>query len=287
MTSWTPSPSVAKNAPLAATMRAMDQLAPLRLADSSWDNVGLLVEADGQPGREGVMLAIDLTTPVCDEILAAEPRVGVALVYHPLIFRGLKSITRADPQQTSILRLLAAGISVYCPHTSLDATPAGINDWLACLVSHDTLPDLSSDPATLTDGDWAPIQPSKEDVPGAGMGRLVNINPSSLDQLVARVKRNLDLSHGTYHPPPSTRLGALTPSSSTHTVQVSRASDKPISTVAVCAGSGSSVFRGVKADLRKSGGHSFFGSTSDPSHSLLCSSSYRRTVARESKLSAF
>ena len=45
------------------------------------------------------------------------------------IFRGLKSLTMSDPLQASLLRLSAKGISVFSPHTSLDATPKGINTW--------------------------------------------------------------------------------------------------------------------------------------------------------------
>ena len=64
------------------------------------------------------------------------------------------------------------------------------------------------------------------------MGRLVKLdNPQSFEEIVRRVKQNLDLPH----------------------VQGCKASDKPISTVAVCAGSGSSVFAGVKADLYLTG----------------------------------
>lgn len=39
----------------------------------------------------------------------------------PIIFRGLKSLTLADTQQQSLLRLALEGISVYSPHTAVDA----------------------------------------------------------------------------------------------------------------------------------------------------------------------
>lgn len=53
----------------------------------------------------------------------------------PFIFSGLKSITTEDPQQATLLRLARAGIAVYCPHTAVDAAPAGLNAWLADLVA--------------------------------------------------------------------------------------------------------------------------------------------------------
>jgi len=53
----------------------------------------------------------------------------------PIIFRGLKSLTLADTQQQSLLRLALEGISVYCPHTAVDAAPGGLGDWLADIVT--------------------------------------------------------------------------------------------------------------------------------------------------------
>lgn len=54
----------------------------------------------------------------------------------PIIFRPLRSLTFANTQQTTLLRLAQEGISVYSPHTAVDAAPGGLNDWLAdCLTS--------------------------------------------------------------------------------------------------------------------------------------------------------
>ncbi|KAK0527983.1 hypothetical protein OC835_004814 [Tilletia horrida] len=125
------SASVRANKPLAAVMRAMHAIAPLHLADRSWDNVGLLLEAPKPRTSNGVFLAIDLTVDVATELLSERNQgVSVAVIYHPTIFRGLKSLTLSNTQQQSLLKCAAEGISIYCPHTSLDATPAGINDWL-------------------------------------------------------------------------------------------------------------------------------------------------------------
>ncbi|GAC98534.1 hypothetical protein PHSY_006128 [Pseudozyma hubeiensis SY62] len=240
---WEITDTVKQNAILASTMEAMHRIAPLQLAETSFDNVGLLLQApspvSGQSGeKQGVMLAIDLTTDVCDEILSSPENVKVALVYHPIIFRGLKSLTFADPQQTSLLRLAAAGVSVYCPHTSLDATLGGINDWLGKVVSSkETFAELESPEAldSFRTNAFAALSASKNTPKGyeaAGLGRLIKLEePQSFDEIVRRVKQNLDLPH----------------------VQGCKASDKPISTIAVCAGSGSSVFSGVKADLYLTG----------------------------------
>lgn len=237
---WEITESVKQNPVLASTMEAMRRIAPLQLAETSFDNVGVLLQAPpsspSQNEKQGVMLAIDLTTDVCEEILSSPENIKVAIVYHPIIFRGLKSITFADPQQSSLLRLAAAGVSIYCPHTSLDATPGGINDWLGKVVSSKgAFAELESDEALA--GFHSHVYPSLSNTKNApkgfeqaGLGRLVQLeSPQSFEEIVRRVKQNLALPH----------------------VQGCKASDKNISSVAVCAGSGSSVFSGVKADLCK------------------------------------
>ena len=59
----------------------------------------------------------------------------MVVAYHPIIFRGLKSLTLADTQQSSLLRLALQGISVYSPHTAVDAVPDGMADWLCDIVT--------------------------------------------------------------------------------------------------------------------------------------------------------
>ena len=60
---------------------------------------------------------------------------SIVIAYHPIIFRGLKSLTFADTQQQTLLRLASHGISVYSPHTAIDAAPGGLGDWLADVVT--------------------------------------------------------------------------------------------------------------------------------------------------------
>lgn len=80
-----------------------------------------------------VLLAIDLTKAVAEEAIALKSSIVIA--YHPIIFRGLKSITLANTQQQTLLRLAGHGISVYSPHTAVDAAPGGLGDWLADIVT--------------------------------------------------------------------------------------------------------------------------------------------------------
>lgn len=106
---------------------ALTEIAPLALAEK-WDNVGLLVGPPFPPDVTDVMLTIDLTEAVLDEALAADAQLIVA--YHPPIFKGLKALTMRHPDQRVVVRALAEQVSVYSPHTALDAARGGLCDWL-------------------------------------------------------------------------------------------------------------------------------------------------------------
>ena len=142
---------------------------PKALADNSWDNTGLLLEAPFDPLRRQdntVLLTIDLTKAVADEAIALKSSIIVA--YHPIIFRGLKSLTLANSQQATLLRLASHGISVYSPHTAVDSAPGGLGDWLADIVtgtktSYDASPSAVTTPAPQSEGAHDPfVQPKSE-----------------------------------------------------------------------------------------------------------------------------
>ncbi|KAF2195234.1 NGG1p interacting factor 3 [Zopfia rhizophila CBS 207.26] len=122
-----------------AVVRAMQKLYPQALADNTWDNTGLLLETPFDPSlrrSNTILLTIDLTRAVADEAITRKS--SVIISYHPIIFRGLKSLTLANSQQQTLLRLAAHGISVYSPHTAVDAAPGGLGDWLADIVTGTT-----------------------------------------------------------------------------------------------------------------------------------------------------
>jgi putative NIF3 family GTP cyclohydrolase 1 type 2 len=112
---------------VADVLAAVAALAPLEYA-AEWDNVGLLTGRPEWPGRRG-LLAIDLTDAVGREALRS--RVNVLVVYHPPIFKGIRSVTPDAACPTTLLPdLLAARISIIALHTALDAAVGGTNDVL-------------------------------------------------------------------------------------------------------------------------------------------------------------
>jgi dinuclear metal center YbgI/SA1388 family protein len=115
---------------LSAAVRLLENLAPLELAEA-WDNVGLLLEPAGASERTIVraLLTIDLTSAVLDEAERIDANLVVA--YHPPLFKPLARVRASHPGESVVARALSRGISVYSPHTALDAAPDGVNDWLA------------------------------------------------------------------------------------------------------------------------------------------------------------
>jgi len=120
-------PSAMATPTVSELVGALEAIAPTSLAEP-WDNVGLLIgESDWACAR--VLLTIDLTPAVLAEALRKEASAVVA--YHPPIFHAIKRLSDVSPASQLALRLAAARIAVYSPHTALDAAPNGLNDWLA------------------------------------------------------------------------------------------------------------------------------------------------------------
>lgn len=116
---------------IAALIDAIQQIAPPHLAEE-WDNTGLLIGSPDDALDGPVLLTIDLTEPVLDEAL--ELRCRAIIAYHPPIFtpqRRLVGGRAAQAGERVVYRAARAGISVYSPHTALDAAPDGLTDWLA------------------------------------------------------------------------------------------------------------------------------------------------------------
>ncbi|WFD42004.1 hypothetical protein MPSI1_000641 [Malassezia psittaci] len=176
----------------------------------------------------GVFLAVDLTTEVADELLEHKD-VNTAIIYHPVIFSAIRSVTLAQPLQRSILRLIAAGVNIYCPHTCLDAIDGGINDWIAAGLQHDWEHESLSDDQLyklVRQGvDAKPIEPvSSPRTPKEGVGRTFSLaSEVRLSVLVERAKAHFGVDHVQF------ALGH------------GKSHDTQLKTVAVCAGSGGSV----------------------------------------------
>ena len=110
-------------------VQCLSQFAPPDLAEK-WDNTGLLVQSMPMDSiMKNVMLTNDLTLAVMAE--AIKKNIDLIIAYHPPIFRPLTTICLDnDWKQSIIIQAIKNKISIYSPHTSLDAVKDGVNDWL-------------------------------------------------------------------------------------------------------------------------------------------------------------
>ncbi|KAH6721144.1 NIF3 NGG1 interactin-like proteing factor 3-like 1 [Leptodontidium sp. MPI-SDFR-AT-0119] len=243
------SPTVTSSPFTKAVVGAMRKLYPEALADKSFDNTGLLLEAPYRPDNtklsKSALLTIDLTQAVADE--AIKGKHSIIISYHPIIFRPLKALTLANTQQNSLLRLASEGISVYSPHTAVDAAPGGLNDWLADIVtgSNPTAKSPYFQPHTRKIINPVPnLQDLPESFSSAGYGRIVTFsNPQSLGSLVHGIINGLS-TWRTRNPQPTTSVSVATP----QTLDCQQ-SNIQIKTVGICAGSGGSMLNGLDVDL--------------------------------------
>jgi len=101
----------------------LEELAPLGNAED-FDNVGLLV---GDSGAEvsGILVTLDTLENVVDEAL--KKKCNLIVSFHPIIFRGLKKITRDTYVERTVMKAIQNNIAIYCMHTALDNSSAGVN----------------------------------------------------------------------------------------------------------------------------------------------------------------
>ncbi|MBX3223523.1 MAG: Nif3-like dinuclear metal center hexameric protein [Labilithrix sp.] len=185
---------------LAEILRTLDELAPLRYAES-WDNVGLLV-GDPDADVERVLVTVDYSSIVAEEARSRGAELVVA--YHPPMFAPVKRV----PHEALWADAIRRGIALYSPHTALDVALDGTNDFLAgaCGVEASGRRPLRPFAA----------RPGATEPDGIGLGRVGAIAPAPLRDVVARLKLALGLEY----------------------VLVAGALDVVVSRVAVAAGAG-------------------------------------------------
>lgn len=194
---------------------AIEAFAPKNLQES-YDNAGLQV---GNPESEvnAVLICLDVTEEVIKEAKRRECNLIVS--HHPLIFRGLKSLTGSDITQRLVLEAIKNDIAVYSAHTNLDSVWDGVSHEIARRLS---LKDLEI------------LEPQLQN-PKAGLGVVGNIKPVPKIEFLRKLKNTFEVA--------ALRYSAQSPG-----VVVRR--------VAVCGGAGASLISSAikaKADILVTG----------------------------------
>ncbi|WP_420362009.1 Nif3-like dinuclear metal center hexameric protein [Curtobacterium aetherium] len=165
----------------------------------SWDAVGL-VSGDPDAVVEHVHLAVDAVPDTAREAVALGA--DLLLTHHPLLLRGVTTIDESTYKGSVLATLVRGGCALLAAHTNADVVTTGTSAVLADRIG-------------LVD--QRPLEPAADGA--TGIGRVgVLTEPTSLGALARRIVDVL----------PATATG----------VRVSGEYDRPVRTVALCAGAG-------------------------------------------------
>ena len=152
-------------------LSALERFAPLPLQES-WDNAGLQVGLT-ETEVSGALLCLDVNERIVDEAI----RKGCNLIvsHHPLLFRGLKTISDLTDVQRTVMKVIENRLCVISMHTNMDNAKGGVNFRIALKLG---LNDVQFFASKLVDGIEA----------GSGVvGKLAE--PMAADDFILKVKR--------------------------------------------------------------------------------------------------
>ncbi len=105
----------------------IEAYAPLNLQES-YDNSGYMC---GSPHNtiQGILLAIEITENVVNE--AIEKGCNLIISHHPLIFRGIKSLSTDNYINRALIKAIRNDITIYAAHTNIDSVSNGVSMTIA------------------------------------------------------------------------------------------------------------------------------------------------------------
>ncbi len=105
----------------------LENLAPLS-SQEVYDNAGLIV---GNPDQEvtNVLISLDCIESTVDEAIALGCELIIA--HHPIVFKGLKSLTGKNYVERTVLKAIKNDVAIYAIHTNFDNYRFGVNDEIA------------------------------------------------------------------------------------------------------------------------------------------------------------
>ncbi|MDO5570589.1 MAG: Nif3-like dinuclear metal center hexameric protein [Bacteroidales bacterium] len=126
-------------------IKAIEAVAP-RNYQESYDNAGIQV---GNPDSEtnSAIICIDITEEVIDEAIAKN--INLIISHHPLIFKGIKSLTGKTYIERCVIKSIQSNICLYAAHTNLDNARFGVNDFIAKKLGLSNISVLDPKPKML------------------------------------------------------------------------------------------------------------------------------------------
>jgi len=132
------------SARLADVIDVLEAAYPPQLA-ADWDSVGLVCGDPAEP-VESVTIAVDATAAVVADV----PDRGLLLAHHPLLLRGVDTVSADTAKGALLHRLIRGGSALFTAHTNADAASPGVSDALADALGvtvEDVLAPMPAGPA--------------------------------------------------------------------------------------------------------------------------------------------
>ena len=108
-------------------MSELEKVAPPSLQEN-YDNAGLITGCR-EWACTGIITCLDATEAVIQE--AIEKNCNLVVAHHPIIFRGLKTITGRNYVEQTIITAIKNDVAIYAVHTNLDNVINGVNGKIA------------------------------------------------------------------------------------------------------------------------------------------------------------
>ncbi|HVG15969.1 MAG TPA: Nif3-like dinuclear metal center hexameric protein [Chitinophagaceae bacterium] len=115
---------------IAELISAIEAFAAPELQED-YDNSGLI--AGGAAWEcTGALCALDVTKAVVEE--AIQKNCNLIIVHHPIIFKGLKTITGKNYIEEVLIKAIKNDIAIYAAHTNLDNVLLGVSGKMASML---------------------------------------------------------------------------------------------------------------------------------------------------------
>lgn len=105
----------------------LEQLAPPAYQES-YDNARLIT-GNSADELTGIVCSLDCTEDIVEEAIQLGANLIVA--HHPIVFKGLKSLTGKSYVERTIIKAIKHDIAIYAIHTNLDHVAHGVNKRIA------------------------------------------------------------------------------------------------------------------------------------------------------------
>jgi dinuclear metal center YbgI/SA1388 family protein len=192
----------------------LESVAP-PIYQENYDNAGLIV-GNKWANLTGVLTCLDSTEAIVEE--AIQKKCNLIVAHHPIVFKGLKSLTGSNYIERVLMKAIRHDIAIYAIHTNLDNMyHLGVNAKIAQQLGlkNTSILDPKKINNTVIIDNQAFVLEAKNKLVGAGMIGMLE-KPLSPTQFLKHLKTKMKVN----------------------TVRHTQFSGKNIQKIALCGGAG-------------------------------------------------